>query len=342
MTERQRTLVMDVAVPLTQALLVAGFYAAGWWSWGMWGTAALIYAWGSVDVVEPHVASRGRVWLGRPDVADELLIIPVVGIVYYLMCIRWLRRVPSRRGDTRWFVIAVALPCVGPMFCYFLRLRGWLFSAAALTPAPVNIAEKSMRPFRPEDISSQTIYWQYIEPGKLDEGIRFLEDTLRGITPETSFHAILGRNFDAQCDEAFSWLTKAHSAMSETCDIRAIELELVGIDMAFDAWTFAGIGFPRRVYTEDDIGDYETTYDEEFALRGMEDIQEALRAYEEAGGAFGAPEQLQTPATIAFLLVLLNFQRLARLLHEKAQGTPLADIQLIAAMHESDAIYTTQ
>jgi hypothetical protein len=175
------------------------------------------------------------------------------------------------------------------------------------------------------------VYDMFIVTDRLAEGIDKLERCMRSIEQIGPLHAIVGRSFMGQLDEATAWLTEFHDRSAEQFAPTLVTAEMCEFDINPQCWDVAAFAFSTPLDEAlDDLGMWETISDP-LVLKGMEDLQQGVCASADA----------KNLATVAGLLVQLHMMNLLGSARKRADavGHPLSGTPFIVNVHDSDAYY---
>ncbi|MBL7221328.1 MAG: hypothetical protein ISS69_14530 [Phycisphaerae bacterium] len=172
-----------------------------------------------------------------------------------------------------------------------------------------------------------------------------LESDLRRIVPETPFHAVIGRDFGGQVDQAASWLAGVYDDGAKEFDVTALFVEMVAFEINSDQWRLTGMTFKMPVGElladlEDSLGEYEGVGADEFVLTGMEDLQAAFEQACEADlFTSEAPEDQQRLEAmgVAFGLITVRMAGLIAAAHREAgrRGHAVGRVHVFAKTYDS-------
>jgi hypothetical protein len=186
------------------------------------------------------------------------------------------------------------------------------------------------------------------EQGRLDAVVSVVENRLRGIEPVTPFHAIIGKDFLHQVEQAADWLAAFYDAVSDGFRPAAIYVEMNRFDINFDQWhieAMAHIEVPNRPMHR---SEWDGGISPEFVLTGMEDIQKAMeefREFSEQADSFETIDQnLRDAQGDAFFLVMLHMQNLVKraALLCRQRSHPAGNIPVAANVHDETMEFTVQ
>jgi hypothetical protein len=186
---------------------------------------------------------------------------------------------------------------------------------------------------------------RYMVMSETGKYIAKLTEQMRGIGLETPFHAVVGRDFSSQVDDAADWLEGVYEAGAEDFEVTAIYVEINRFDINPDRWYLDGFTFNLPVGElfgdlEYNLGEYENVHDQEFVLTGMEDLQTAFEETNEKDiFASEVPEEqkLMEAMAVAFDLITLRAIEMLAAAHRQAagRGHPVGRIRVFANVHDS-------
>lgn len=185
---------------------------------------------------------------------------------------------------------------------------------------------------------------RYIVAGQVRRHIARLEQLLRQI-PDTPFHAVLGRGFAAQVEQLADWLSRVYDDGAKDFSVTALYVEMNRFDINTDQWILNGFAFKMAPpeLAEDlefNLGEYESCYEPEFVLKGMEDLQAAF-AQTDIGALMVSqvPEDKRRLEAVAIAtdLVTARMQELVAAAHlETARRPhPVGRVRVYANAHDT-------
>ena len=181
--------------------------------------------------------------------------------------------------------------------------------------------------------------------GRIDEAIALDEQELRHVEPSTAVHAVLGRDFLHQIDEAAGWLSECYDQAAKQMTVTALYAEMVGHDINFDEWSGCVCAYEMpfdeiMAELECNLGEYEYMHERQLILTGMDDLQKAMGEYCEAeeddDDDSSIPEHLNDAKSFAFGLIMLRMQALLARAHGRAaeRGHAVGSVPVLSSVHD--------
>lgn len=164
--------------------------------------------------------------------------------------------------------------------------------------------------------------------------IAAVEQDLRQIAPPTPFHALLGRSFLGQVDEAAQWLAASYEKAATQGPVAFVYVEMNGFTINWDRWYADAFMFESEGEAMEDLGMFDQESDAPLVLVSMEDMQKAFEAFHQAEDR--SPLLLDAWGA-AGTLVTLHLQHLMLAAHQKtrANGHPVGNVPLWVNSHDS-------
>ncbi len=178
--------------------------------------------------------------------------------------------------------------------------------------------------------------------GRLAECIAFLEEGLASVRT-TPYHALLGRNFLAQRDDAADFLIRFHRHCAQSTPIEAIYCEMNGFEINTKEWFFDAFGYRKAgdIWEQGWLAEWEYSTDTSMTLQGMEDMQ---KTFADLYPGLDSPLSLHLADHIAIHLVCARFMELVAAAHHVAKHKypPLSDFRVLATAHGWDRLQETK
>lgn len=187
---------------------------------------------------------------------------------------------------------------------------------------------------------------RYIVPAQVRKYVPILESCLREMKPQTALHDALGRGFLAQVDQAADWLAEVYDCGAKDLAVTALYVEMNLFDINTDRWSLNGSAFnmPPAELLQNlhyNLGEYESYYEGDFVLTGMEDLQVAFQQAHAAdlSSPAGSPEDRprRLAMSAAFDLITARMQELVAAAHRAAsrRGHPVGRVRVFANAHDT-------
>ena len=181
-----------------------------------------------------------------------------------------------------------------------------------------------------------------IPHGRLEACIASLEDGLRALSP-TPYHAVLGRSFLHQLQQAAEYIAGFHRDASGEIKVRALYFEMNGFAINPKRWYCDGFAYANAgdIWDLEWLADWQAQTQEQLTLTGMEPVQDA---FEGVYSDHSQPLAVRLAGELAEHLVTARFMQLFAEAHEVAKHKyrHLEKVPVFSTTHEWDTVHMTK